>query len=226
MRPFQPVAERLPRSAVNRAKWYVSRPVAWNLDALAILWGTDKALGYHGYTSHYARHLRPRRRAVRCVLEIGIGGYEDATSGGNSLRMWRSYFPKATIYGLDIHQKRLDEPRIVALQGDQSDAQSLLGAIAECPPFDLIVDDGSHIASHIVTSFNALFPTLNPGGVYVIEDLETAYWQEYGGGPPDTPGTAVALVKALLDDLNVGPRPVAAIHAYPNLAVIEKAQSC
>lgn len=214
-RVLQGLAGRLPDGG-RRA---LLRVVARDLDMLAMLWGTDKAPGRHGYTRHYARHLK--RRSVRCMLEIGIGGYEDPKSGGNSLRMWRSYFPKATIYGLDIHKKLLDEPRIVALHGDQSDPQSLAAAVRNSPPFDLIVDDGSHLASDIVTSFEVLFPKLKPGGTYAIEDLHTAYLSDFGGGPPGTPDTAMALVKSILDDLNSGTRALAGVHAYPGLVLIQ-----
>ena len=91
---------------MDRAKDRLGQAVSSNLNALGILWGTDKACGHHGYTSYYARHLRAKRRVITCVLEIGIGGYRDPSGGGNSLRMWRSYFPRATIYGLDLYAKR------------------------------------------------------------------------------------------------------------------------
>jgi hypothetical protein len=222
-RPFQQLVQRLPRPAVNRIKRAIASPVAWNLDALAVLWGTDKALGHHGYTRYYARHLN--RRSVGCVLEIGIGENQDPARGGNSLLMWRSYFPNATVYGLDLHKKRLDEPRIVAIQADQSDPASLERAVAGCPPFDLVVDDGSHVASHVATSFETLFPKVKPGGFYAIEDLVFAYMRDYGGGPPGTRGTAVDLAKGLVDHVNIGPRPIAAVYAYPGLALIERADA-
>lgn len=184
-RPLEPLAGRLSRATVNRVKHRLGGVVAWNLDALGILWGTDKARGHHGYTTYYARHLRPRRRSITCVLEIGIGGGSDPDDGGHSLRMWRNYFPRATVYGVDLFEKRLaGESRIVALQADQSDADSLRRAVSGCPPFDLIVDDGSHVAQHIITSFEVLFPALLPGGLYAIEDLQTAYEEGQGGGPP------------------------------------------
>jgi hypothetical protein len=66
---------------------------------------------------------------------------------------------------------------------------------------------------------------LEPGGWYVIEDLETQYMPAYGGGPPGASDTAVALTKSLLDDLNVGPRPVAAVHAYPGIVFIRKGRA-
>jgi hypothetical protein len=223
MRPLKPIASRLPRSMVNPVKRRVARPVAWNLDALAILWGTDKGPGFHGYTSYYARHLRRKRKSVRSVLEIGVGGYHFTYLGGNSLYMWRSYFPNATIYGLDLHPKRLsDDSRIVTIEGDQADKHSLERVRDLCPRFDFIVDDGSHIGSDAATSFEFLFSILAPGGLYAIEDLATSYNPHFGGGPPGTDDTAVALTKGLLDDVNVGPRSVAAVHAYPGLVLIEK----
>ena len=84
------------------------------------------------------------------------------------------------------------------------------------------MDDGSHVGSHILTSFEVLFPKLTPGGTYAIEDLHTAYWPDFGGGPPGTPNNAVALAKSLLDELNIGPRALAAVHAYPGLVLIQK----
>lgn len=42
--------------------------------------------------------------------------------------------------------------------------------------FDIILDDGSHISEHIITSFTTLFSELKPGGLYVIEDTQTSYW--------------------------------------------------
>ena len=39
--------------------------------------------------------------------------------------------------------------------------------------FDIILDDGSHYASHIVATLKLALPLLRPGGVYLIEDLTT-----------------------------------------------------
>ena len=59
---------------------------------------------------------------------------------------------------------------IRVLVGDQSDPRALAewGAAG---PFDAIIDDGSHKSSHIMRSFDALWPKLQPGGVYIITDL-------------------------------------------------------
>jgi hypothetical protein len=128
--------------------------MARDLDRLAKLWGTDKGLGRHCYTQHYAAHLGRRRGAVEAVLEIGVGGYMDPHHGGHSLFMWRNYFPRATVYGLDLFEKRLDAgARIVTLQADQADPDALQRALSGCPAFDLIVDDGDHVGEHIIVSF-------------------------------------------------------------------------
>lgn len=220
LEPYLGPSPRRPR--INRLKRATGVLLARNLDVLSILWWTDKGPIVHGYTRYYARHLN--RLRVRAVLEIGIGGYGDTARGGNSLLMWRSYLPKATIYGLDKFEKQIDEERIVVLQGDQSDPASLERSLADCPTFDLIVDDGSHVAAHMLTSFKTLFPKLSPGGLYAIEDLHVAYDPAFGGGPPGTPGTGIALTKSLVDEVNVGTLPVAAVHVYPGLTLIERAR--
>ena len=199
--------------------------MCWHLDALGILWGTDKARGHHGYTTYYARHLRARRRSIRCVLEIGVGGYVDPHDGGNSLRMWRNYFPSATIYGLDLYEKRFaDARRLITLQGDQSDPETLKHVVELCAPLDLVVDDGSHVRSDVIASFDALFPAVKPGGLYAVEDLVAVYPPSYGGSPKGGSESAAGLAKLLLDDLHLDQHPVAAVHAYPGLVLVERAR--
>ena len=75
------------------------------LAKLAIRHGSDK-WGAHSYTKHYEAHFLPYREEVLNILEIGVGGYGDPTVGGASLKMWRDYFPLATVYALDIADKR------------------------------------------------------------------------------------------------------------------------
>jgi hypothetical protein len=43
------------------------------------------------------------------------------------------------------------------------------------PDFDIIIDDGSHVGEHILTSFKILWSTVKPGGYYIIEDLHSIY---------------------------------------------------
>lgn len=62
--------------------------------------------------------------------------------------------------------------------GDQSDARFLQMMKADLghEPFDIIVDDGSHVPWHQLFTFEIMFETwLKPGGLYIIEDIETSY---------------------------------------------------
>jgi hypothetical protein len=110
------------------------------------------------------------------------------------------------------------------VQGDQSDKELLAELAGSYGPFDLVIDDGSHLGVHQHASFAALFPSVRPGGWYVIEDLETSYWEDWEGGPSGTPGTGIDLAKQLLDDVNIGPREVASVHAYYGIVFVERAQ--
>ena len=149
---------------------------------LAVIYWSDKA-GEHGYTQAYQRHFRSLRRRPLTMLEIGIGGYDSPSWGGSSLRVWRDYFRRGQVHGLDIYRKDISETRLTAHQGDQSDGAWMETFGAMHGPFDIVIDDGSHMNAHIRTSFAALFADhLKPGGWYVIEDMATAYDPAFGGG--------------------------------------------
>jgi predicted O-methyltransferase YrrM len=56
---------------------------------------------------------------------------------------------------------------------DQADVSALHRLVADefgGEPLDLVVDDASHRLDPTRSSFNALFPHLRPGGIFVIED--------------------------------------------------------
>jgi len=100
---------------------------------------------------------------------------------GESLNLWRDYFPKANIYGLEINQEYKND-KIYVMKGNQNkinDLKKLVEITKEC---DVILDDGSHVPSHQLKSFNYLFENcLKKGGVYIIEDIETSYWKREKG---------------------------------------------
>jgi hypothetical protein len=206
-----------------------------NLTELAEEFGSDK-WGVHRYTPHYEHHFAPLRDEATAVLELGIGGYSREEEGGASLRMWKWFFPHAQIVGVDIQDKAfVDEPRIASFQGRQTDRRLMRRIVARHGRPSIVIDDGSHRPKHVVKSFEVLFPLLADNGLYVIEDIQTSYWPQWGGSlDPDAPGTSMALVRRLLDGLNheefLDPdyqpsytdRHVAAVHCYHNLVVIQK----
>lgn len=174
-----------------------------NLKILATLYICDK-WGFHRYVPHYETHLAHRRKEKLKVLEIGIGGYDNPKAGGASLRMWRTYFPKSLIFGIDIYDKTChEERRIKTFQGSQID-ENLEKVVQEIRKVDVIIDDGSHINEHIIYTFNYLFPKLSENGIYIIEDLQTSYWPSHGGSSEDfnRSDTAMGFLKSLTDGLN------------------------
>lgn len=194
-------------------------------------------MGREWYTPHYEKYFEPYRELAVKVLEIGVGGYNVPDAGGESLRMWKHYFRRGLIYGLDFFAKTgIAESRLHVLQGDQGDERFLDSLARQFGPFDIVIDDGSHISHHVITSFNALFPHVRPGGVYVVEDLLTAYWPRWGGdADPSAQYRSMAMIKSLLDGLhhqeqirNGNDEPsmtelmVTGVHVHHNLAVIEK----
>ncbi|MGW2425656.1 hypothetical protein ACWC0C_41540 [Streptomyces sp. NPDC001709] len=209
-----------------------------DLGALALRHGSDKWGQTHWFTPHYERHFAPLRNSPVRLLEIGVGGYGDSASGGGSLKMWRRYFHRGTVFGLDLFDKSaLEGPRLEILRGDQNDPDALDALAREHGPFDIVIDDGSHINEHVRTSFTALFPHVRPGGFYVIEDLWTSYLPGYGGDDKDLDAyhTMIGLVKSLIDDLHYEERDRApgstptqteayltGLHVYHNIAFMEK----
>lgn len=130
------------------------------------------------YAEIYERHLaRFRDRPVR-LLEFGV-------FHGGSLQLWRSYLgPQAQIVGVDIDARCLAyaEAGISVEIADQGQPASLLPILARHGPFDIIIDDGSHHSAHQTACFDTAWPSLKPGGVYMVEDTHCAYWPAYGGG--------------------------------------------
>ena len=140
------------------------------LNELALQYKTDKSSDANNYAEKYETYFAPFRNKEVKVLEIGVGS-------GASLKMWKEYFTKGQIYGLDIMDcSALQEDRIKIIQGSQSDIPFLESMNAEYGPFDIIIDDGSHINEEMITSFSTLFPMLNPGGMYAVESLLSCYW--------------------------------------------------
>ena len=207
-----------------------------NLKALATVYGSDK-WGVHWYAQHYEAHFAPLRQKRLNILEIGIGGYKDPEEGGRSLRMWRTYFPQSRIYGIDVYDKSLhDECRIKTFKGSQTDEQFLEEVFKRIERVDIIIDDGSHQNEHVLCTFKFFFPRLSENGFYVIEDIQTSYWPEYGGSSDNLNrmDTTMGFFKSLTDGLNHDDlkkekyepsyydRHISAVHFYRNLVIVRK----
>lgn len=214
-----------------------------DLRKLASIFGVDKE-GSHYYAQHYQDHFSKLRKKKMNILEIGIGGYDNPEAGGRSLRMWKTYFPHANIFGLDIFDKKaFDEPHIKTFCGSQVDEELLERIVQEIGKIDIIIDDGSHHNEHVRKTFCFLFPRLSSAGIYVIEDLQTSYWenvigQDWGGSKDlRASHTSMNFLKDRVDGLNYEEftdesyeptyfdRNIVAIHFYHNLVFIYKGKN-
>ncbi len=135
------------------------------LDELGIRKVTDKSSLDHAYLDYYERLFAPFRDQSITVFEIGV-------FDGGSLHVWEDYFPRATIVGVDIRPEcaRFAGGRRIVEIASQAD-ETAMRRLGELYRPSIIIDDGSHMADHIMSSFEFLFPLLAPGGVYIVEDL-------------------------------------------------------
>lgn len=182
------------------------------------------------YLDRYDQHFARYRGTPVGMLEIGV-------FQGGSLQLWRRYFGReARIMGIDIDPEcatRVESPNHVRI-GSQDDPEFLRACVAELgAPLDIVLDDGSHIGRHQWTSFRTLFPLLEDGGLYVIEDLHTSYWADFEGRVGD-PSTGIGLVHSMIDDMHAwyheadqvtsAKQDVVGIHVYDSVVFIEKAR--
>jgi alginate O-acetyltransferase complex protein AlgJ len=182
-RPSNPTILGRPSSSASKAI-PTSSTAKLELDPLsliAIRQGGDK-FGSHLYTPIYDSLFREMRTSNVKVLELGVGGYGDVHAGGSSLLTWSTYFPNGIIIGLDISKKEINVPdNVKILQGSQADKLLLAKVSNEYGPFDIIIDDASHQNRLTQESFAFLYPLMRSTGIYIVEDVQTAFYPASGG---------------------------------------------
>ncbi len=133
--------------------------------------GTDKATT-HFYMDNYEKHLSEWRDKEFILLEIGVGN-------GSSIKMWREAFPKASVYGIDINPDCAGDGIFIADATQYDYMINLIHNVIGRP--DVVIDDGSHVGGDMIKTFQMLFPLLNSGGLYCLEDTHTLYSTHYSG---------------------------------------------
>ena len=154
---------------------------------------------WEGNLREYDRLLLPYKNLPVRTFEIGV-------QNGGSLDIFNQYFAKGKKFigcdiNLDCRKLVYDDPRISLILGDANTDETQAEILSQSDIFDLIIDDGSHMSSDIVTSFARYFPHLNEGGMYIVEDLHCSYWQEFGGGLYH-PFSSITFFKYLVDIVN------------------------
>ena len=213
-----------------------------NLNKLAEKYKSDK-YGIHFYTPIYQRYMQHKKNQKINIFEIGVGGvepkvgYSGLKTGGESLKMWRDFFKKGKIVGLDIVKKNLKlGKRVEIFHGSQSDSLILNKIIKKYKKFDFIIDDGSHKYKDVKYSFEYLLHSLKDGGYYFIEDTQSSYIRELGGDGAnlDNKKTVINYFKKIVDKINYKEienpyyksdffdKNITEIHFYHNLIAIKK----
>ena len=217
--PFAAKAEDVPE--VERCSTAMHRSFYENTDSAVHKW--------RNYLGVYDRHLSRYRGSHARILEIGV-------FRGGSLAMWRQYFGgKAVIFGVDIDPScsRFNGKDGQVRIGSQADPYFFRNVVEEMGGVDVVIDDGSHVASHQRTSFETIFPLVDDQGIYICEDTHTAYWRGHFEGGYRRSSNFIETTKRLVDDLYVdfhgkkqsvanAHRTILSISFYNSMVVIEK----
>jgi hypothetical protein len=144
----------------------------------------------HTYSDFYSRLFSHCRQNVKKVFECGIGTNHPALLSsmgvdgkpGASLRVWKDYFPSATVYGADIDRDILfEEDRIKTFYMDQLDPKTITAYWEKVGEgdFDFMIDDGLHTFEAGICLFEHSVPYLKKEGIYVIEDVSISNLYKY-----------------------------------------------
>jgi hypothetical protein len=204
----------------------------------------QKSMKWLHYLDLYDRYLSAYRTGEGLRSKLGTAGplrvLEIGVADGGSFDVWRRYFgPEAVIFGIDIIPECRERVAAMGINchariGSQADPEFLLSVVEEMGGIDIVIDDGSHIAEHQLASFRTLFPLVSNGGLYICEDLHTAYWPDWQGGHK-RPGTFIEVVKDMIDamhkwywplendlsDMNLH-RHITGVHLHDSMVVVEK----
>ena len=169
------------------------------------------------YFEIYHRHLSKFIGRKVNVLEIGI-------YSGGSLDMWKDYFgPACHVYGVDIEEacKSYEDDSTTVFIGDQADRHFWKRFKKEVPSVDVLIDDGGHQPHQQIVTLEEMLPHINPGGVFICEDVHGAYnpFHAYVAG-------LFANLNSRLSESrpNSFQRAVSSAHLYSFMTVIEKRQ--
>lgn len=217
---------------MNNEVYTDKEPSRYSLNDLGLKHKTDKSTITHCYLDNYEKHIAQWRDKEITILEIGV-------AGGASIKMWREYFPKAKVYGIDNNPDCKGEGIFI---GDHNNVKFMAEVMMSIGKCDLIIDDGSHVGHDMKTLFLMLFRHgLNPNGLYCVEDTHCLYSEHYNQGSDafqfftglvkhvDVAGRAMTGNQdyAINHGMTDPPVPeysryLKAIHFYPSLYIFER----
>jgi len=156
---------------------------------------TKRCHKFEHYFPLYEKHFQKYVGKSPKILEIGV-------FGGGSLELWKEYFgPGTKVVGVDInpHCKQYEDKDIEIIIGDQSDPT--LWKHLSKNEFDIVIDDGSHVCSHQISTLQMAYKCIKQEGTYWCEDVHTSYWEKFEGGLGRTT-SFIEYTKLIIDVVN------------------------
>lgn len=205
------------------------------LNKLGLKYGCDKSDIHHTfngdtYLDIYEKFFAPIKDKNIVFLELGV-------KTCRSIQIWQEYFKSAKIVGVDIDDSGITLDNFYFEHGSQADTSFISNVIDKHGPFDVILDDASHVNELSIKSFNLLRNALTPGGLYIIEDLRNSH-EDITRDVQTWPGmhlnknvnynnkeTRPKLERLLLDivkDMDYKSSDFSAIHFYSQQLIMEK----
>ena len=183
-----------------------------SLTRLATKYMTDKA--WHGYTQRYETHLGALKNEPVTLVEIGV-------DSGASMDMWAAYFKssEACFYGYEIDEAKTytHKDKRVHIIHDNGCAPK-----TTAENVDIVIDDGSHVSTDIVSALKYWWPRLKSGGWYVVEDLQVQWRRDYGGSPHLGSKAVDGLVKFATELMRDEAPPISEFHVYGEIVFMRK----
>ena len=122
----------------------------------------------HGYSKFYEKYFFELKNNNINILELG-------SFYGNASAALFFYFRDANIYGGDINPDmfKYSSKRIKNFFIDSSERSSIdKNILSKEISFDIIIEDASHMLKDQIISLFMLFKILNPGGYFIVEELD------------------------------------------------------
>lgn len=187
---FDPAGLRLMKDYYASVGEIIERGKQSKLDNIGLGEGTDKAsmrmskasglIVGHDYLRYYDLLFKDFLDEEFTLLEFGC-------LRGQSLRMWKEYFQRAQIVGVDLDEstKKNAESRIDIFIGNACEQSTCDYLKNKYKAIKVIIDDASHAWGDQRKSLEMFWPVLSGGGIYIIEDLECGAMGAFPEYPPE-----------------------------------------
>ena len=158
-----------------------------DLDELLFFYGSDKAEIFrlknekgHGFSKFYKKYLSEFKNEQINILEIG-------SYAGASAAAFSKYIPNSKVFCFDVNitNFKYSSDKIFVYGLDIKNEYKVSKILKQIfkknkfEKFDLIIDDGSHLLSDMLFSFNFFLKYVKKNRFYIIEDFKHPNYYKY-----------------------------------------------